>query len=381
MSTFGGTLQEYDRISIDNFTEHNLRSTVFLLSHCHKDHMNGLSSQPFFDRLQSRSDVKLYLSEVSCILLLNDPEYEHLKPYTVTIPVDCPTTIKVPSDTSKPAYSVVVTLISAEHCPGSTMFYLEGLQGNVLYTGDFRLSGSERQLQVLYDEDGSPKPLKCAYVDTTFCFPGANYIPGRIDCSEALVNLVKPFLAETDCHILLDTFAQYGYEHLYQVLWHTFGMKVHVGAGKMNRYKGLESIQEAMTLDASSTRFHAKVGYTNCRCPLVNYVAVKLSTMWFVNHVTVNNLVERIAKNSYRVCYSMHASLTEVRNLLEDLQPERICANVKLDGWDVVKLVQPSSVCKRHKVDNGHSSSVSEDKKSGPVWSYWSSDENDSDND
>lgn len=382
MSTFGGMLQEYDGISIDNFTQYNLASRAFFLSHCHKDHMNGLNAKPFLDRLQSRSDIKLYMSEVTCVLLMNDPEYDHLKPFIVTILVDCPTTLRVPSDGRAPAYNVVLTLISAEHCPGSVMFYIEGTRGNVLYTGDFRLNDSEAQLEHLYDEMGHPKPLRSAYVDTTFCFPGANYIPNRLDSSQALVNLVEPFVTEGRCPILLETSTQFGYEHLFQVLWKTFGMKVHVADGKLNRYRGLPNIQEALTTNPKSTRFHASARWYDCGCSLEDCVVIRPSAMWFVNHVSVTNLVERTGPRTYRLCYSMHSSLTEVRELLERLQPNRVYPNVKLEGCDVVRLIAPSNANGANGTGDA-SDFTSGESSSKPelVWSYWSSDSSEGDSD
>ncbi|XP_013790851.1 protein artemis-like [Limulus polyphemus] len=83
MSTFRGKVAEYKLIAIDNFESKNYDSTVYFLSHCHKDHMVGLSSPKFLQRLKSSFNVKLYMSDISRILLLNDPTYRHLSPYLV----------------------------------------------------------------------------------------------------------------------------------------------------------------------------------------------------------------------------------------------------------------------------------------------------------
>ena len=35
---------------------------------------------------------------------------------------------------------ITVTVLDANHCPGSAMFLFQGYFGSVLYTGDFRLA-------------------------------------------------------------------------------------------------------------------------------------------------------------------------------------------------------------------------------------------------
>lgn len=66
MSTFLGFLDGIDEnVSVDRFTEFNLRSKVFFLSHCHMDHMVGLNDiTP-----ESPLPGPLYLSEVSQIII------------------------------------------------------------------------------------------------------------------------------------------------------------------------------------------------------------------------------------------------------------------------------------------------------------------------
>lgn len=65
MSTFSGFLHGIENVSVDRFTEFNLQSKVFFLSHCHMDHMIGLNDiTP-----ESPLPGPLYLSEVSQIII------------------------------------------------------------------------------------------------------------------------------------------------------------------------------------------------------------------------------------------------------------------------------------------------------------------------
>lgn len=66
MSTFSGFLDGInENVSIDRFTEFNMRSKVFFLSHCHMDHMIGLND------ISDESPLPgpMYLSEVSQIII------------------------------------------------------------------------------------------------------------------------------------------------------------------------------------------------------------------------------------------------------------------------------------------------------------------------
>lgn len=71
MSTFGGLIDELPGISIDKFNGLNLHSKVFFLSHCHTDHMDGLSDAIY--------DLPgpLYLSNVSAVFIQR--KFPHLK--------------------------------------------------------------------------------------------------------------------------------------------------------------------------------------------------------------------------------------------------------------------------------------------------------------
>lgn len=63
MSTFKGFFHEIPYISADRFEQENLeQSKLLFLSHCHADHMVGLS-------LSTKLCVPLYTSEISAIFL------------------------------------------------------------------------------------------------------------------------------------------------------------------------------------------------------------------------------------------------------------------------------------------------------------------------
>lgn len=64
---------------------------------------------------------------------------------------------------------ITLTAIPAGHCPGSAMLLIEGIQGTVLYTGDFRFDkGTAAKLGSLHDSYGQVKTIDSIHCDTTF---------------------------------------------------------------------------------------------------------------------------------------------------------------------------------------------------------------------
>lgn len=365
MSTFGGTLVEYERISVDRFDGINVNSTAFFLSHCHRDHMHGLSSKALRSRLRSRCDLKLYASELSCQLLLNEAKYSWLRRYVSALPLESPHTVTVPTDGgSGCSYDVVVTAIPANHCAGSVMFLFEGKRGTVLYTGDFRFSVGHASSVLPFRDgpDGKVKSIKAAYVDTTLCHPDAAYVPTREDSEEALISFFEPKLRAGISLRLNLPGAKLGYETLFESLSRAFGVKVHVSRGQMSRYAGVEDVADFLTTDPSGTPLHA-----NCLCPLQSKcVIVKPSAIWFAHRVGPTRLIEKVSGDFYRLCYSTHASLEEVRDFVRYLKPRTVRANVRVPGLDVSTLLGDIAEIEEKK----------EKTDEEPVWDFcWSSSE------
>ncbi|KAH8075871.1 DRMBL-domain-containing protein [Cristinia sonorae] len=165
--------------------------TAYFLTHAHSDHYTNLSS--------NWKSGPIYCSEGTANLIIHmlavDPKWVH------PLPMDIPTLIP---DTG----GVHVTLIEANHCPGSSLFMFEGRQtvnaGDSTYKSAF--VGSDRTFRYLHCGDfrASPqhvlhpavkgKRIDTVYLDTTYldpryCFPSQPEVISA--CAELSKRLVK----------------------------------------------------------------------------------------------------------------------------------------------------------------------------------------------
>lgn len=140
---------------------------MFVFSHAHSDHYTALSS--------TWNSGPIYCSEGTSNLIIHmlkvDPSWVH--PLPMDVPTDVPNT------------SVRVTLIEANHCPGSCLFFFEGRQtvdaGDSTFKSPF--VGSTRIFRYLHCGDfrASPahvlhpavkgKRIDHVYLDTTYLDP------------------------------------------------------------------------------------------------------------------------------------------------------------------------------------------------------------------
>ncbi|PVD24277.1 hypothetical protein C0Q70_14748 [Pomacea canaliculata] len=357
MSSFEGRMKEYRLISIDRFDKDNLNSTVFFLSHCHRDHMVGLNHQRFFRHLQEHNDVFLYCSEVTKLLLLSENTYKPLEKFIRVLEIGKTTTVTIPDAVhldTKQYKSLMVTALPAGHCPGSVMLLFEGHEGTALYTGDFRWEKNYAVTLPALCVNGHMKEIDSMYVDTTFCMPEAFYIPTRDECLSATASIVLPWLQQSSNHYVhISSKTRYGHEPLLVHLAKETNTQIHVEESKFTIYEQIAELKGFFTTNPSA-RIHActwkiredarsslpcdyrplpqkdnSSEVTSSTVPSV--LVVRPSTMWFT--AEPKRLQELVASpNStggmHRVCYSFHSSYSEVRDLVSLLQPRQVFPNV-----------------------------------------------------
>ncbi|KAJ3146586.1 hypothetical protein HDU86_008466 [Geranomyces michiganensis] len=341
MSTFDGRIREYPSIAADYFhaTRSNLR--VFLLSHVHADHLNGLSSTSF--------NLPLYCSEESARLLLRlqhrrrvattaaaapaaaPPEpyvpsyrYTHLKPYLRPLRYEEPQQVYVGD-----GQTVTLTLLNANHCVGSAMFLIEGENGNVLYTGDMRAEAwFVRGVADYVDQGIIPDDLATVYLDTTFCHEDYASFPTRAESIEHIIRIIRQYDAGMTFKFGYNIL---GIEPLWERIASVFNAKIFLHPGKFALYSNLPNPPPYITNDPTCTRFHASGAGP---FPDERTVVIRPSTMRWRDTLQdagrglladgdadaalpVVESQERV----WNVLYSIHSSLGELQDLVMVLQP------------------------------------------------------------
>ena len=162
---------------------------VFFLTHCHSDHMNGLSRHWRLGELHTSTGSVPYLQRKFGKLPLK------------THPVDEPFEVWDP----KSLVTLTCTFVDACHCPGAVIIIFEGFanrRGPVIYTGDFRHCDELRQNQTLQrvaDLAFVGKLERCQqmFLDTTCQEPSLFKLPEKEHSIRMLLDLLDRFGTDT----------------------------------------------------------------------------------------------------------------------------------------------------------------------------------------
>uniref|UniRef100_A0A336LHQ8 Protein artemis n=1 Tax=Culicoides sonorensis TaxID=179676 RepID=A0A336LHQ8_CULSO len=315
MSTFAGKIKDFPLISIDRFNGDNLKSKAFFLSHCHEDHMIGLRDPEF--------KGPLYLSPISAVFVRhNFPHITNLIEIINGVPIHIRQT--------------VVTSFPANHCPGSVMFLIENEEKRILYTGDFRLNLNELQrIKTLTQYCDNIDEI---YLDSTFFNEDYLNFPTQEESCEAIAHLIREWTIKGQHKkIHLHTSARYGYEWLFIQINKVLNMKILVNKTEFFSYQYIPDMDETIAYDNSLNKLqiHAcNKSFKNCTCNAFMETdevrTIKISAMiwrnWKVTDLCI--LPDPKLKELYRVCYSNHASLAEIKELLLFFKPKEVFLNV-----------------------------------------------------
>ncbi|KAK5049964.1 hypothetical protein LTR84_004083 [Exophiala bonariae] len=174
---------------------------AYFLSHFHSDHYIGLTS--------SWCHGPIYASKVTCNLMVQqlrvDPKW--------VVPLEFEKKVEVPN-----TKGVFVTMIPANHCPGSSLYLFEKITGKnrdgspkatrILHCGDFRacpahISHPLLRPDVMDSITGQMKQqvIDTCYLDTTYLTPKYSF-PGQYDvidaCAQMCVSLSKEMVDSSD---------------------------------------------------------------------------------------------------------------------------------------------------------------------------------------
>ncbi|KAJ3035273.1 hypothetical protein HK097_004248 [Rhizophlyctis rosea] len=279
------------------------------------------------------------------------PLYKHLnmKP----LPMDTPEIVTTEFG------EVRVTLLNANHCPGSVMILFQGSNGTVLYTGDLRAESyfldGLAQCPALTNGDGLISIDKM-YLDTTFCHPHYDEFLTKMESVKSLIAVMSQYPADQHFNMNMTIL---GYEPIYMMVAMAFSTQVYIDPSRYIYYEQFEkctptasttpdaAITNYLTLDPTSTRFHACGAKSGCQICVEKYQqrrsvwvnassagwrewskGRKVPTHQDPNHPGHEVMRVGVARSrrsgDLKVLYSMHSSFSELRSMVGMFRPREV---------------------------------------------------------
>ncbi|KAH9321743.1 hypothetical protein KI387_016382, partial [Taxus chinensis] len=155
-----------------------------------------------------------------------------------------------------------VTAFDANHCPGAIMLYFEGQFGNVLHTGDCRLSFDclsklPRKL-TLKNGKASRDYLDCLYLDCTFGKESVK-MPSKYSSVKQVLRCIWNHPSASTVYLACDLLGQ---EEILIEISKTFGSKIYVDKSSLPEYHAIVSVLIPELLsEETSCRFHVCEGF------------------------------------------------------------------------------------------------------------------------
>ncbi|KAH8126839.1 beta-lactamase-like protein [Trichoderma asperelloides] len=257
-------------LAVDYFRHHDGLSPPLacFLSHVHSDHLSGLETlrSPFVYCSAATREILLRLERYPCrinyskgILEARQQTYKHLskKP----LPLETPTIIEL-----QPGINLQVTLFDANHCPGSSMFLIEGHGKAILYTGDVRCEpwfvNTIARNPTLIEYTCGIKALDTIYLDTSF----TDDIPFQTK-AEGIAELLRKVAQYPKDTIFYIQSWTYGYEDVWIALSKALNSPIHVDDYKLRIFSSIapalsgfmcgNSLQPGCLTENKNVRLHS----------------------------------------------------------------------------------------------------------------------------
>ncbi|XP_019859070.1 PREDICTED: DNA cross-link repair 1A protein-like [Amphimedon queenslandica] len=307
-------------ITVDAFSYGSINGcTSYFLTHFHSDHYAGLNSRFAHD---------IYCSKVTGNLIIQE------------LKVKSDIVHPLPLKEEKLINGVQVTLLDANHCPGSVLLLFKLPSGKViLHTGDFRLSHS-----MIDHNFFLTTPIDTLFLDTTYC--SARYdFPPQDDVISFVVNIVLERMVKDPDTLIVCGAYTIGKEKIFTAIANSLGCQCYVSK---ERYKILQCLESKEIMSV-----------VNCHSPLASPIHVMSLNKMNVEELTLylrhysthytsilafkptgwtattkhNSLqdirpVVRGVVTMYGVPYSEHSSFSELRTFVQSLSPQRVISTV-----------------------------------------------------
>ncbi|KAJ3707777.1 hypothetical protein LUZ61_011482 [Rhynchospora tenuis] len=308
--------------AVDTWSSESDKKRYHFLSHAHRDHLSGIASRASYPIYATRVTISIVLSYF--------PQLDE----AIFVEIKVGETLVI--NDADGAFSV--TACDANHCPGAVMFIFEGTFGNILHTGDCRLTADCLQdLPLKYITKRGKEMLSrfdLIFLDCTFgrCFLK---LPTKQSAIQQVINCIwkhphAPFIYLA-CDLL-------GHEEMLVEVSRTFGSKIFIDlAIYHDRFSTLSLVAPQIVSNDPSSRFQV-VGYPGlyqrAREAITNAqtnhqptpLFIRPSTQWYASKVRAHTPSltepEQDEFGVWHVCFSIHSSREELELALQFLQPK-----------------------------------------------------------
>ena len=323
MSTFSGLIREYPSIRVDNFKDNCI---AYFLSHCHTDHLVGLARRDFPGPIYCSLETARALVGKTVGKSSNRP-YARYRDILRILPLGVAVRLAI-----LPDESFTVTMLDAQHCPGSAMFLFEGSSGRVLYTGDCRMERSGNLSLGRVDH---------LYLDNTLLKPAFHTLPSRQESLLAVGKVVCWLKRQSPKAHIIVVSASLGFEGVVLAAARAAQRKVYVSERKLRFYsKTFKDAVGLLTADKAATNLHACEGCDLCVEALSENRAYRIIAgvrSWEADlrsgkigyrdlKKTVETLprIVKVVGKDIHVLFGMHSSVVELKRLVEDVAPAEL---------------------------------------------------------
>uniref|UniRef100_UPI00359028BF uncharacterized protein isoform X1 n=2 Tax=Myxine glutinosa TaxID=7769 RepID=UPI00359028BF len=310
------------RFSVDAFSYGDIPdSSAYFLSHFHSDHYVGLSQ---------RFHHRLYCSQITGNLVnlrLRVPtQFVH------TLPMDEPCQVD----------GVTITLIEANHCPGSVMLLFELPDRTChLHTGDFRASPAMEHHPSLVG-----RVIQTLFLDTTYCNPKYEF-PPQEQAVDFVVQRCEAAICQDPETLLVIGAYSVGKEKVFLGVAERLGVPVGMGCERVAVMQCLQpNIAVSTTTVLENTCLHvlpmvklnfkALKEHLNAFKGRFSRVVAFRPTGWTIKggNPTMDNVYSNVRGkvSLYGIPYSEHSSFSELRRFVQWLRPRRIIPTVNVSN-------------------------------------------------
>jgi hypothetical protein len=194
----------------------NKRVVLFFCTHAHADHLSGLTNGWKRGRIVASTETARILRRRFPSLSDDMPLSEGGGKRLLALDIDPEAGNEIALDAGKTRH-ITVTLIDANHCPGSVMMFIQGPFGNRLHTGDFRFDPNLH----LPEKCGLLRHVTEVYMDTTFLHPSWS-IPTKAESTALIVELLRELDVAGGKKVFLAA-DMLGQEDILAAVHHAFG--------------------------------------------------------------------------------------------------------------------------------------------------------------